>query len=79
MRFQRKRFFRNRPTKKKNCVQWPCLLTERDENNTLYREPSIDASYILSFRSFSYAVSEEQIFLEIYQPERRIAYGRHIC
>ena len=27
--FQRRRFFRN--NKKKNCLWWPCLLTDRDE------------------------------------------------
>ena len=30
-RFQRGRFFRNQPIRNKNCLWWPCLLTDRDE------------------------------------------------
>jgi hypothetical protein len=26
--FQRRRFFRNRPIRNKNCMWWPCLLTD---------------------------------------------------
>jgi hypothetical protein len=40
-RFQRKIFFRNQPIRNKNCLWWPCLLTDRDKINTLYRRPSI--------------------------------------
>jgi hypothetical protein len=29
--FQRRRLFRNRPTRNKNFLWWPCLLTNRDE------------------------------------------------
>ena len=43
-RFQRRRFFLE-ITKKKNCLWWPCLLTDRDEMINLYRGPSIDASH----------------------------------
>ena len=43
--FQRRRFFRNQPIRNKNCLWWPCLLTDRDEMSNLYREPSKDASY----------------------------------
>jgi hypothetical protein len=43
--FQRRRFFRYRPIRNKNCLWWPCLLTDRDEMSNLYRGPSIDASY----------------------------------
>ena len=28
--FQRRRFFRNRPIRNNNCLQWPCLLTNRN-------------------------------------------------
>jgi hypothetical protein len=45
MQFQRKRFFRNRPIRNKNCMWRPCLLTEKHEMSNLYRGPSIDASY----------------------------------
>jgi hypothetical protein len=35
--------------------------------------------FLPSFDSFGQADSEEKIFLEINQPETRIAYGSHIC
>jgi hypothetical protein len=38
-RFQ-KRFFRNRPIRNKNCLWWPCLLTDLDEMSILYRGPN---------------------------------------
>ena len=47
-RFQRKRFFRNWPIRNKNCLWWPCLITDRNEMNNPYREPSIDTSYQVS-------------------------------
>jgi hypothetical protein len=47
-RFQRRRFFRNRPIRNKNGLWRPCLLTDRDEISILYRGPSIDASYQVS-------------------------------
>ena len=31
--------------RKQITLQWPCLLTDRDEMSNLYRGPSIDASY----------------------------------
>ena len=45
--FQR-RCFRNWPTRNKNCLWWPCLLTDQDEIINLYRRPYIDASYQVS-------------------------------
>jgi len=36
-------FFRN--NQGKNCLWWPCLLTDRDEMSNHYRGLSIDASY----------------------------------
>jgi hypothetical protein len=39
---QRRRFVRNQPIRNKNCLWWPCLLTDR---SNLYRGPSKDASY----------------------------------
>ena len=42
--FQR-RFFRNQPIRNKNCMCWPCLLTDRDEMSNLNSGHSIDASY----------------------------------
>jgi hypothetical protein len=46
--FQRRRFFRNLPIRNKNCLWWPCLLTNRDEMSNRYRGPSIDALYWIS-------------------------------
>jgi hypothetical protein len=40
-----KRFFRNQPIRNKNCLWWPCLLTDRDKMSNVYRGSSIDASY----------------------------------
>ena len=47
-RLQRRIFFRNQPIRNKNCLWWPCLLTDRDEMSNLYRGPSKDASYQVS-------------------------------
>jgi hypothetical protein len=47
-RFQRRRFFRNQPIRNKNCLWWPCLLTDRDEMSNIYRGLSIDAFYQVS-------------------------------
>jgi hypothetical protein len=46
--FQRRILFRNQPIRNKNCLWWPCLLTDRDKMNNVYRGPSIDASYQVS-------------------------------
>ena len=47
-RFQRRRFIKNQPIRNKNCLWWPCLLTDRDEMSNLYRGPSIDAFFQVS-------------------------------
>ena len=36
------------PIRDKNCLWWPCLLTDRDKMCNLYRGHSIDASYQVS-------------------------------
>ena len=46
--FQRRRFFRNRPIRNKNCLWRPCLLIDLSKFCNLYRGPSIDASYQVS-------------------------------
>ena len=46
--FQRRRFFRNRPIRNKNCMWWACLQTDWDEMINLHRGHSIDASYQVS-------------------------------
>ena len=40
-----KKLLRNRQIRNKNCLWWPCLLTDRDKINNLYREPYKDAFY----------------------------------
>jgi hypothetical protein len=42
--FQRRRFFRYRPIRNKNCLWWPYLLTDWNEMSNLHRGYSIDAS-----------------------------------
>ena len=46
--FQRRRFFRYRPIRNKNCLWWTCLLTDRDDMSNLHREHSTDSSYQVS-------------------------------
>ena len=40
--------FKNEPIKNKSLLSRPCLVTDRDEMNNLYKGPSIDASYQVS-------------------------------
>ena len=42
------KIFRNRPIRNKNCLWWPCLLTDRNLMSNLYRRPSKDAYYQVS-------------------------------
>ena len=44
-----KKIFRNRPIYNKNCLLQPCLLMDQNEMSNLYRGPSIDASYQVSY------------------------------
>ena len=75
-RFQRRRFFRNRPIRKKNCLCRPCLLMDRDEMSNLYKGSSIDASYQVSVHLAKRF--QRRRFLEIDQSETRIACGGHV-
>jgi hypothetical protein len=43
--FSEEKIFLNRPIRNKNCLWQPCLLMDWDEMSSLYRGPSIDASY----------------------------------
>ena len=45
---QRRRLFKNRPKRNKNCPWRPCLLMERDKMCILYRGPSRHTSYEVS-------------------------------
>ena len=47
-----------------------------NEINNLNRGPSIDASYQVSVH---FAKQFKRRFLEIHQPETRIAYGGNVC
>ena len=76
-RFQRRRFFRNQPIRNKNCLWWPCLLTDRDKMSNLYRGPAIDASYQVSVHLAKRF--QRRRFLEIDQSETRMACGGHVC
>jgi hypothetical protein len=75
--FQRRRFFRNQPIKKKNGLWRPCLLTDRDEMSILYRGSSIDASYQVSVHLAKRI--QRRRFLKIGQLETIIACGSHVC
>ena len=73
----REDFFRNQPIRNKNHLWRPCLLTDRDEMNSLYSGPSIAASYQVSVHLAK--LFQRRRFLEIDQPEKRIACGGHVC
>ena len=62
-RFQRRRFFFNRPIRNKNCLWWPCLLMDRNKMCNIKRGSSIvwHRCFLLSFSSFGWGVSEEKI------------------
>ena len=76
-KFQRRRFFRNRPIRNKNCLGRPCLLTDQDEMSNLYRGPSKDASYQVSVHLAKWF--QRRRFLKIGHSETRIACGSHPC
>jgi hypothetical protein len=46
--FRGKAVLRNRPIRNKNCLWWPCLLTDQNGMSNSHRGPSIDASYHVS-------------------------------
>ena len=74
---QRRRFFRNKPIRNKNCLWRPCLITDRDEMSNLYRGPAIDASYQVSVHLAKWY--QRRRFFKIDQSETRISYGGHVC
>jgi hypothetical protein len=74
--FQRRRFFRKQPIRNKNCLWQPCLLTDRNEMSSLYRGPSIDASYQVSIHLAKRF--QRRRFKKISQSETRIARGGHV-
>jgi hypothetical protein len=70
-------FFRNEQIRNKNCLWWPCLLTDRDEMSNLYRGPSIDASYQVSDHLAKRFWRRR--LKKIGQSETKIACGGHAC
>ena len=73
MQFQRRRFFRYRPIRNKNCLWWQCLLTDRDEMSNIHRGHSIYASCHVSINLAKRF--QRRRFLKIGQSETRIACG----
>jgi hypothetical protein len=47
-RFQRRKLFKNRSIRNKNCLWRQCVLMDRDKMNNCYRGPPINASYQVS-------------------------------
>ena len=80
--FQRRRFIRNRPISNKNCLWWPCLLTDWHEMSNLHWWHSTDNSYQVSVvvmfvnRSERNEQSSLMTFHRCFQP---IFGGNHIC
>ena len=72
-----KKIFRNQPTRNKNCLWQPCLLTDRDDISNLYRGPSIDDFYQVSVQLAKQFQGRR--FLKIHQSKTRIACGGHVC
>jgi hypothetical protein len=70
-------FLENQPIRNKNCIWQSCLLMDWNEINNLNRGPSNDASYQVSVHFAKQYKSRR--FLEIHQPETRIAYGGNVC
>jgi hypothetical protein len=68
---------KNLPIRNKNCLWWPCLLTDQNEMSNLYRGPSIDASYQVSVQLGKQF--QRRRFLEIDQSKTRIDCGGYVC
>jgi hypothetical protein len=77
-RLQSRRYFRNQPISNKNCLWWPCLLTDWDQMSRLYRGPSIDTIYQVTVY-LAKRCKRRGFCLEIDQSETRIACGSHVC
>ena len=76
-RFQRKSCFRNQTIRNKNCLRWPCLLTDQNGMSNSHRGSSIDASYQVSV--YLANLCQRRRFLEIDQSKKRIVCGGHVC
>jgi hypothetical protein len=69
-RFQRWRFFRNKPIRNKNGLWQLCLSMNQDNMSNLYRGPSIDVSYQVTVHLAKQF--QRSRFLKIGQSETRI-------
>ena len=74
--FQRRRLFRNRQTRIRNYLWWPCLLPDWVNQHILQR--TFHRCFLPNFGSFGQAVSKD-FFLEIDQSETRSACDCNVC
>jgi hypothetical protein len=79
-RFQRRRFLGNRPIRNKNCLWWPCLLTDQDEMSILYRGPTMmpPTKFRFIWQSGFWA-SEEKIFFRNQPIRNNNCLWWHVC
>ena len=70
-RFQRRRFFMNRPISNTNCLCWPCLLTDQNEQS-----PQMLPTTFRFIWTSGFGVED---FQGIYQSATRIACAGHVC
>ena len=64
--------FRNRPIRNKNCLWWPCLLTDQYEMCNLYRELILNVSCQVSVQ----VVLEEKIKMGKVNGRRTLSDGK---
>jgi hypothetical protein len=76
--FRGEDFFRNQPTRNKNCLWRPYLFMDLDQMSKLYRGPSIDASYQVSVH-LAKRFQRRRFLKKISQSETGIACGSHVC
>jgi len=55
------------------------MFVNGSKQNEQSLERTFHKCFVPSFGSFSQAISEEEIFLEIKESETRIALGGHVC
>ena len=72
------KIFKNRPIRNKNCLWWPCLLTDRNERSILHLE-DLPRMHPIELRFIWQSGFRGDDFLEINQSETRIVCGGHVC